>query len=194
MVPTDIKTSHIDIFQKNWAFTTSDSERTAIRTGSFGPCYVVTFTSGKFAAMAHIDDSTSVDSIKVIFDRFKDVSVSFEDVKVIILGGWKEFDESRKWGTNIAQKINDAGFTNISTKNMFSKKMPTVEQQVKKIPASEASNHYYFGALVDSKTGKTYLLHTIMQSLEQEQLRKSNEFAIEHADDRSMEVNISEVK
>lgn len=87
----------------------------------------MTLTSGKFAAMAHIDDNTIVDSI---FAKFTENSVSFTDVKVIVLGGWKEHPESFKWGTKIVKKINEAGFEDVRTKNMHLKKALTVFQQI----------------------------------------------------------------
>lgn len=117
-----MNSNSIQIFQKNWAFTTADAEKPQITTGGFGPCYVVTFASEGFAAMAHIDDGTEVKSMKVIFDKFLENSVELKNIKVIILGGWKDFPESFKWGGKIVKRIKKAGFETVSTKNMYSKK------------------------------------------------------------------------
>ena len=95
----------IDIFQKNWAFTSVDSGQPQIRTGSFGPCYVLTFSSPQFAAMAHVDDNTDVNSISVIFNKFSEYAIAPKDIKVIILGGWERNPESFKWGMHIVKKL-----------------------------------------------------------------------------------------
>jgi hypothetical protein len=188
-----IMNNSINIFQKNWAFTSSDSESPQIKTGNFGPCYVVTFTSGKFAAMAHIDDSTNVDSITSIFDKFLENSVSLKDVKVIVLGGWKEHPESCRWGGKIVTKINESGFENISTKNMYSKEALTVFQQMQGISESDIPKHYHLGALVDSSNGKTFLVKEFSLALEQEQLKQTREFAEKYSFDLSTEVSLTQV-
>lgn len=184
----------INIFQKNWAFTSSDSESPQIKTGSFGPCYVVTFTSGKFAAMAHIDDTTNVDSITSIFNKFLENSVSLKDVRVIVLGGWKEHQESFKWGKKIVTKINESGFENISTKNMYSKKALTYSQQIQGISKSDVPRYYHLGALVDSSNGQTYLLTKVSPALEQEQDRQINEFLKKYSSNLlSTELSLTQV-
>lgn len=185
----------ISIFQKNWAFTSSDSEKPQIKTGGFGPCYVVTFTSGKFAAMAHIDDTTNVDSMTSIFDKFIENSVSLKDVKVIVLGGWQEHPKSFTWGTKIVKKINEAGFENVSTKNMYSKKALTIFQHMCGISQSDAPNYYHSGALVDSRTGKTSLIKEISLSTEEEQLRQTKEFVLKYSSDlRTTEVSLTQIE
>jgi uncharacterized protein YggL (DUF469 family) len=162
----------IPIFQKNWAFTSSDSKQTQIITGAFGPCYVVSFTSGKFAAMAHIDDTTNIDSMQAIFNKFIENSVSLKDVKVVIVGGWKENGESFNWGSMIVNKILTSGFEKekVSIKNMFSKKILT------QISASDLSDSYHLGAMVDSKTGKTFILKERNKDLDDKQCKLIQEF------------------
>lgn len=183
----------INIFQKNWAFTSSDSESPQIKTGSFGPCYVVTFTSGKFAAMAHIDDNVNVDSITAIFDKFLENSVSLKDVKVIVLGGWREYQMSFEWGKRIVNKIINSGFEDVSLKNMYSKKGITVFQQNNGVSESDAPKHYHFGALVDSSNGKTFILHEVSQVLTEEQFRQLDEFAKRYSSNSSVEVPLTQV-
>jgi hypothetical protein len=188
-----LSSSSINIFQKNWAFTSSDSESPQIKTGSFGPCYVVTFASGKFAAMAHIDDNTNVDSLTSVFDKFVENSIAFKDVKVIVLGGWREHSESFKWGEKIVKKIKESGFENINTKNMYLKKTLTIFQQRQGIPKSDIPKYYHLGALVDSSNGKTFILKECSPSLEEEQLRQTKEFAQKYSFDLSTEVSLTQV-
>jgi hypothetical protein len=174
----------IQIFQKSWAFTSADAEKPQITTGSFGPCYVVTFASEGFAAMAHIDDCTEVKSMKVIFDKFLENSVELKNIKVIILGGWKEYPESSKWGKKVVKKIKKAGFENVSTKGMYSKKGLTPFQQMVGITPPELPNYYHFGALVNAKTGKTFLVKEANQALEDEQLNQTEQFIKEYGPDK----------
>ncbi|MDP1607896.1 MAG: hypothetical protein Q8L98_01120 [Chlamydiales bacterium] len=183
----------INIFQKNWAFTSSDSKKPQIKTGSFGPCYVVTFASSKFAAVAHIDDTTNVDSIACIFHKFIEHSIPLKDVKVIVLGGWKRHPESFKWGIKIQEKIKEFGCKEVSTKNMYSKETPTIFQQMGEILMSEVSRYYHLGVLVDSSNGKTFLLNEISPSLEEEQLKQTQEFAKKYSSDSSLEVPLTQV-
>jgi hypothetical protein len=191
MVPTDT----INIFQKNWAFTSADSPVSKIKTGTFGPCYVVSFTSGKYAAMAHIDDTTKVDSMKAIFDRFKQNLVPIKDIKVIILGGWNEHPESFKWGQKIVKRIHDEGFENVSTKNMYLKKTKTVfETVMKEDPIKANAPFYHLGALIDAKDGKTYILKEYNNELDTEQARQTHEFYKKWGHDiMSAEENMTEI-
>ncbi|MGB7127834.1 MAG: hypothetical protein WBD50_01920 [Candidatus Rhabdochlamydia sp.] len=181
----------ITIFQKNWAFTSAESEKPQIKTGAFGPCYVVTFTSTGFAAMAHIDDTTQVESIKAIFDEFLKNSIAVKDIKVVILGGWKSHPESFKWGNKIITQIKDDGFENISTKNMFKKDQVTIAHQ--NISISKSLSHH-LGALVDAKEGKTYLLKVFDSEIEQEQFKQMKLFANKYGRDlMDVEIPISQI-
>jgi len=166
----------ICIFQKNFAFTTADSERTQIKTGPFGPCYVVTFTSVKFAAMAHIDDQANVDSMSAIFEKFLENSVNPKDIKVIVLGGWKEHPESYIWGQKILNKILNSNFQNVSTTNMHSKKALTPYQEMYGMSPSEVSDHYHFGATVDSTNGETFTLNEYPEDLDDAQDEQTQKF------------------
>jgi len=183
----------INIFQKNWAFTSAENAKPQIKTGSFGPCYVVTFTSQKFAAMAHIDDMTQVDSIEIIFNKFSENSIELKDVKVIILGGWKAHPESFKWGNKIVEKIKTAGFKNISDKNMFSKKCLTLLQQMQDISGPELPTYFHFGALVDATNGKTFLLKEPDGDLDNEQTRQMEEFVNKYGYTMNEELPISQI-
>lgn len=183
-------TNAINVFQKNWAFTSSNSEKPQIKTGSFGPCYVVTFASGPYAAMAHIDTTTKVDSLTVIFDKFKENSVSLRDVKVVILGGWKENPASFTRGEMIVAKIMESGFEKVSTKNMYLKKTLATIGKVKK---NLLHNYYHFGALLDATNGKTFLLKEPSTSMDEEQVRQSKEFYEKHFSAEDWEVGLTQV-
>lgn len=160
----------INVYQKNWAFTSADSDSPKIITSSFGPCYVVTFTSGKFAAMTHIDDTTDVDSITTIFKKFKNNSIDLKDVNVTILGGWKEHPSSFLWGQKILKIIKESGFEKINVDLMHTKKTLT-----QKLVASEIPLYFYWGALVDSSNGKTTIINERLPKLEQEQTQRNSE-------------------
>lgn len=188
-----MNTNTINIFQKNWAFTSSDSESPQIKTGSFGPCYVLTFTSGNFAAMAHIDDNTNVKTINLIFDKFIENSVNLKDIKVIILGGWQEHSESFQWGEKIIKKMNESGFENVSTKHMYLKKAASIYQQNYGISKSDIAKHYHFGALVDSTNGKTFILKEFSPLIEEEQVKQTEEFIQKHAYNLNIELSLTQV-
>lgn len=165
--------TYIYVHQKTWAFTTSDSEKPEIKTGGFGPCYVATFTAEKngrkFAAMAHIDTTTTVESMDAIFKKFLENSVDLKDVKVVVLGGWKEEKASFNWGNKIVERISKAGFENISTKNMHTKKELSF-QKMQGMSKIDNTNHYHFGARVEATTGKTFLLKEESHEMQKEKL------------------------
>jgi hypothetical protein len=173
----------ITIFQKNWAFTSSNSTKPNIYTGTFGGGYVVTFTSDKFAAMAHIDDNTNVDSITSIFKKFLDNSVSLKDVKVIVLGGWKEHPRSYKWGKKIVKRIKEFEFKKVSTKNMYSKKTPSTIQLRNGIPESDVPEYYHYGASINASGGKIGFLKKIPPSYQEEINKQLEEFVKKYPDD-----------
>lgn len=162
----------INVFQRNWAFTEKDSDKPIIKTGSFGPCCVVTFTSKRYAAMAHLDAITDVHSLSDIFKKFSDHSVELKDIKAVLLGGWGNEDISVMFCAQVILKIKAAGFQNISTKNMFSKKSPSDDLFQKEISDTEAKVYYHFGAQVDARTGETFILHKKQQVLDVEQRRQ----------------------
>ncbi|KIA76458.1 hypothetical protein [Parachlamydia acanthamoebae] len=157
----------ICVYQKNWAYATPDSPKPILTTGSFGPCYVVTLISEKCTAMAHVDDTTQVESIKQIFAEFSKRSIQFKDVQVVILGGWKEHGESKEWGDKIFRYLCSAGFSSINLKYMFSKKMPEKpgDQQI-------FADHFYGAARVDARSGKMQISATPDGNIAREQARQ----------------------
>lgn len=169
----------INVFQRNWAFTDKDSEKPLIKTGSFGPCCVVTFTCERYAAMAHLDTITDVHSLSAIFKKFLDHSVDLRDVKAVVLGGWENVDISVMFCAQVICKIHAEGFQNVSTKNMFTKKSPPEELFKKKIPEAEAKPYYHFGAQVDARTGETFILKKKQNELDIEQHRQILELCLQ---------------
>jgi Protein N-terminal asparagine amidohydrolase len=186
-------TSAITVYQKNWAFTSADARKAKIKTGSFGPCFVVTLTSGKFSAMAHIDDNTKVDSIQNVFNKFIENSVPLKDVKATIMGGWKDHSESIKWGEMILSKIQEAGIVNVNTKKMHTHVKLSNEQRANGMQPSEIPNHYYYGALVDAQTGDTFLLNKANEEIETEQAKQSTKWESDYGANSSVELPLSEV-
>ena len=178
----------IVIYQKNFAFTSSDSAKSSIETCSFGPCYVVVFRSGKYAAMAHMDDTTSVKpSFKSIFDKFHKQNIQPKDIKVTVMGGWKEHHDSKVWGDHIIQEINNYDVTILNTQNMYKKKMLKDdvlknfnEENLKSLDEEalfkifenidfngfSTKNHYFKGARVDAKLDKVYILNELNEKRE----------------------------
>jgi hypothetical protein len=174
----------INVYQKNWAFTSAESKSPKIQTSSFGPCYEISFTTPGFAALAHIDDTTQTESMQKIFDRLAKHSINPKDVKVIVLGGWEEHPESKKWGDKVVKHIKDAGFENLSTKGMFAKKMfkgafECADQSARPSEiAKELSPYYHFGALVDARSNKTFLLKEFNENLEKAQAHQTRKFSL----------------
>ncbi len=180
-------TTCIDIFQKNWAFTTADSDQSQIKTGSFGPCHVVTFATAKFVAMAHIDDNTDINSIQHIFNKFAKNNIEPKNIRVTILGGWKDHTESSKWGKMILQKINEFGAANVNTQMMHTKMQQTNAD-------SPPSNHYFYGVLIDAKNRSLGLLEKVDLNLEQEQMKQTAEFVKEHGENSEILFPLEEVQ
>lgn len=163
------------VFQKEWAFTSSESSKPIIRTGAFGPCHVVTFTSGKFAALAHIDEFTYIGSIQTILDRFLKNSIQPKNIKVTIMGGWKKDEISRFWGKKIFSYILKYPFKEINVSQLFRKKERSDSEYFVELSEKETSEYYFLGALVDSTTGKTFVSTKEDLLLSQAQLKISKE-------------------
>lgn len=166
----------INVFQRTWAFTDKDSKKPIIKTGSFGPCCVVTFASGPYAALTHLDMKTNVHSLTSIFNKFKNHGVEFKDIKVVILGGWKADKISEMFCQMVICKLNMDGFENVSIKNMFSKEVLSSELTNVPLSNSQAIPHYHFGALIEAKTGNTFILTEPQSTLDVEQRRQTAEF------------------
>ncbi len=168
MIPT------IDVFQKEWAFTSSDSSRPIIRTGCFGPCHVVTFSGGKYSALAHIDENTSIGSIKNIFDRFKTFSIPPENIKAVIMGGWKSDRESRLLGKEILSFVLRNGVKDINVSQMRRKEELGLSDYFQVLSPEATVKYYFLGACINATTGKTFIVNKEDIRLSEEQLKRSD--------------------
>ena len=201
------------IYQKDWALTSSDAERPVIKTGHFGPCYLLvlstvkvlvekeneslkikgneekssrkeishlvesqtekTLATRQFFAMAHIDDSTNVASIKDIFDEFAKFDVKPEGIKVSIVGGWKQEKSSKMWGDKILKHIRNAGCKDIDRQLVYLKIQMTEIQKKRGCRSLEAlQNHFYGGAEFDARTAKLTLLKEKDEKIAAEQIKQ----------------------
>lgn len=163
----------LNIFENQYAFTSSDATHPVIRTGCFGPCYVVTFTSGKFAAMAHMNQNINTETIRRVFNAFKEQSIEPKNVKVSILGGWKKDEQSSITGINISTFIAKLGCQEVDTSRMHKKEVLPESQYMVQLSESETAKYYYFGATIDSRTGETALMDKEIIELSLEQLKRS---------------------
>ncbi len=158
----------LNVYQKQWGF----SKSIPIKTGSFGPCYVVVLTGRNCAAMAHIDDMTQVETIERIFDRFRAEGIPQDCIDVSIRGGWINHLESRKWGDHIWRKIVEANCKSLDVEYIFSKKTPPPQLFITKVSRQETAKYYYFGVSVDPQTGKIVLNDAPDDAIEDEQFRQ----------------------
>ena len=170
----------IHVFQRNFAFTHKDAEKPILKTGSFGPCCVVTCTGGNYAAMAHMDTMTNVESLASIFDQFKKHSVTLKDIKVIILGGWSDNQVSKKLFEMVLDKIHLLGIENIHTKRIFSKQTLSIERLHKNISEAEALLYYHYGAQIDARSGDTFILKKPQIHLDSEQKNQNRKFVAQN--------------
>ncbi|MES2345881.1 MAG: hypothetical protein V4494_08110 [Chlamydiota bacterium] len=177
--------------QKQWAFTSSDSNTPKVQTSSFGPCYGVSFIHGKYAALAHIDDTTQINSITSIFDRFAEYSIEPKNIKVTIVGGWKEHPESFKWGIFIIQKLQSLGVETISKSIMFRK---TIMHDISQTFSQGPQPFFEGGMYVDATLGKTYVLKDPDATIER-RITESPEFQlIAQQNSSGLEYPLSEVR
>lgn len=147
--------SRIYVGQKEWAFTSANSGKPRITTGGFGPCYVLSFTAKNYAALAHVDDTTVVESINQIFARFKKESIQPNEIKVILMGGWQQHPSSYEWGLKILQLLEASGVGQLSKSKLFSK--PALQHAMIATNSEDLLPFFHPGAQVDASTGKTHL-------------------------------------
>lgn len=76
---------------------------------------------------------------------------------------------------------------------MYSKNGLNFIQQIQGISESEVPTYYYYGALVDSTNGKTFLLKEPSPSLDIESHRQLCEFQEKYSHDLSTEVPLTQV-
>jgi len=126
--------------------------------------------------MAHIDDCTQVETMMQIVKKFDQHEVCRKDIKAIVIGGWQDHPESYRWGMKVVDFLKEQQFENLSTKNMFKKKIVTFPIQ----DFGQATNHYYFGAQVDAKGGRTSVVSQFnpdFQVLDDRQMQANEAYA-----------------
>lgn len=141
----------IFVGQGQWAFTSSDKDQSEMTTCSFGPCFVVTFTAKKYAALAHVDASNQIESIQKIFDRFQEHDLSVQEIHVVLMGGWAKEERCQEWGNKILYFLDKAG----------------VQEQRIGWSKLFASSSFLPGAKVDAKSGETVLFDEKIPEIEQ---------------------------
>lgn len=152
------------VCQHQWAFTSTDKGISTLQTNAFACCFVVTFTYGnKYAALAHIDDFTEIDSIDNIFQRFCEHRVPLKEINVKIMGGWKDSKDCHDQQKLIIERIKRAGCVIINVYPMRKVAYPDdfVARSGKDFaPYSEG------GAYVVASTGKTIRLNENDENIE----------------------------
>lgn len=154
-----MNSSRIFVGQQEWAFTSVNSDKPRITTCGFGPCYVLSFTAKNHAALAHVDDTTIVESINQIFARFQKELIERHEIKVTLMGGWQGNPSSREWGMKILHLLEASGVGQLSTVKLFSKPAcdPLIAFNAKK--KEELTPYFHAGAQVDASSGKTYIFN-----------------------------------
>lgn len=188
----------INVYQKEFAVTTADSEKPQIQTGSFGPCCVVTWASPGRAALAHIDDNTDVNSVECVVNTFKESSVDLKDIKATVMGGWFDFDSSREWAHAVLDKIATLGVDDIDETKMFLKYQPSYHQLLMTgVPLNDLPKHYYMGATVDAISGKTVAFEDVKQldfELSKENRARLGKFRDLYGADTEVELPLTRVE
>lgn len=126
-------------------------------TGSIGGCYVLAGhdPKTKYSFMAHLDDTTNVEGISKIFSTLKELGVNSDDLTgVRLIGGYKDQDESKKWGNKIIEVLEKEGIGGKVDYNYFQKKLPPEL-------ATSGNNTHFFGAHLDPQTGTFSFLQNL---------------------------------
>jgi hypothetical protein len=160
-------TGTINIFQKEWAATSASSPITTITTAPFGPCYVVTFAWRQWVSMAHIDDTTNVESLSQMIELVREQALKADEVQVRVAGGWPDQPQSNLWGDKILKKLHDEGFSKIDTTNMRVKRFVSMFLNKEGLAAS-----FFCGMTIDSRTGQQEILLTYEPKLNEGKVRK----------------------
>ena len=150
---SSVSRDYIPVFSEQWAYTTRDSAKPALKAPFFRNEYVVTFSDGEHAAMASMSPHAEIGSIQRVFERLREQDVSPDQTKVVVMGGWRDGVNNRYGcGQEILSLLENNGFKNIRTQKMV--RQPTANSNE---PANP--NNSFSGALVDARSGKTFILH-----------------------------------
>jgi len=141
-----------------------------LATPSFGGCHVLTGYHQKTHAvfMAHIDDATDVSSLSGCMKALENMidSTGKEAVQQLdwkLSGGWKEHEESAKWGKLILEEMRKFGVPLGKIDRTF------YQQKNIATPWTPRSIHqtHYFGAQIEPTNGSFSLLDSVNDEWEQ---------------------------
>lgn len=154
----------IVVCEREFAFTSDSAKIPEIITTGAGPCFVVTGKATNkdgrtFVGLAHIDDITDVGTLTKLFDRFKECQIANENISVVVLGGWKEQGESKKWGDKILNLLSTMKIVP-QTKYMYHKKMlpQSLSYKLFQQDSKDLTPYYFHGLKISAVTGKTQVL------------------------------------
>lgn len=154
-----------------------------LATPSFGPCHLLTGYHKKTHTvfMAHIDDLTDVSSLSGCLEPLKNIigltgNEAFQQLDWKLSGGWREHEESAKWGKLILEEMRKYGVP-------LEKIDRTFYQQKQMMTSSKrhASKTHYFGAQIHPINGSLSFLDSVRKEWDQNsatQLRNKVEKAL----------------
>lgn len=169
------KSEPILVYQRQWAFTTAGSEQPTIKTSSASVCFVVSLTYGTHAALAHIDCDTDVGSLNQIFLRFQDKKIPIQEIQVVVIGGWKNFEASKAQGDRIKSFLKSLSIREVNDKHMYSKQSHDPSEDPNGFSKEEFGKHYHENVVVNAETGKTYFTGN-NRAIHREQRSRNAEF------------------
>ena len=155
------------VFQKECVI----SKSTIMVTSSFGGCYVLTGhdPETKYSFLAHIDDTTNVESIRQIFSSLKRLGVDVQRLtRVRLMGGYQAHTESNKWGHRIIGVLKQEGLGDKIDFTHFQKKVEGTFNNVN-------DRTHFFGGQLDPQTGAFSFFKTIWMKFDKEQEAKTRE-------------------
>lgn len=97
-----------EVTQHAWTYT---QDPISLFTIGFGPCHVLTgyHENTQTKLLAHIDDTSSVESIQSIFKTLQEEQseINLSEMKVSLSGGWPNHPESERWAKHILKILLD---------------------------------------------------------------------------------------
>jgi hypothetical protein len=170
--------SRIQVFQKEWAFTTAASAIPVLQTGIVGPCFVVGFFGDKGVAMAHLDCTTQVDSLSSVIEKVRKVVSETDFLRAEIIGGWQEALLSKELGDGILKRLQEAGIRCIDTSKMYVKSSLSAAEFSEGISEKDRTLHYFHGVLADARCEMLCVVDSVDMCFKQEQLRRTIAFLV----------------
>ncbi len=142
-----------------------------IAVGTFGPCYVLSGsdkTTG-YHFLAHIDDTTSIESVKKIFTTLKELGARSID-HVSLQGGWKHHVESNKWGNALKVLLKENLPDTTVDLSHFQTKVMSSKGRIHELGLTHRA-----GGILNVKTGVFSDFKQPWESLERKQHTKNEE-------------------